>query len=174
MASFDAALPWVLRHEGGYSDHPADKGGKTMMGVTQATLNRFNREHPELAMPGDVAGLHLAHVREIYRLGYWRFDKVESQKVATKTLDMAVNMGLTQGVRLLQRALNALGAALEEDGIWGGWTALATNAADPDALVLELVKQQAAFYRYLVEKDADQAVFLRGWIARATAVPPCA
>ena len=36
--NFDAALACVLRHEGGYVDHPLDPGGATNRGVTRATL----------------------------------------------------------------------------------------------------------------------------------------
>jgi len=36
---FAAALPFVLRWEGGYVDHPDDPGGRTNKGVTQKTYD---------------------------------------------------------------------------------------------------------------------------------------
>ncbi len=40
-ANFERALSLVLKHEGGFADHPADPGGATMMGITQATLAQW-------------------------------------------------------------------------------------------------------------------------------------
>ena len=34
--NFDNAFSLLLGHEGGFSDHPADPGGKTRYGVTEA------------------------------------------------------------------------------------------------------------------------------------------
>ena len=33
--NFDQAFTTLLGHEGGYSDHPADPGGKTRYGITE-------------------------------------------------------------------------------------------------------------------------------------------
>ncbi len=38
-SNFDRALPLVLKHEGGYVDHPRDPGGATNLGVTIGTLS---------------------------------------------------------------------------------------------------------------------------------------
>jgi lysozyme family protein len=35
--NFARALPLVLKHEGGWADHPRDPGGATMKGVTLAS-----------------------------------------------------------------------------------------------------------------------------------------
>ena len=34
--NFDQAFNTLLKHEGGFSDHPADPGGKTRYGITEA------------------------------------------------------------------------------------------------------------------------------------------
>lgn len=39
--NFRRALPLVLKHEGGWADHPKDPGGATMKGVTLATFRRY-------------------------------------------------------------------------------------------------------------------------------------
>ena len=38
--SFEPSLAHVLRHEGGYVNHPVDPGGATNLGITAATLAR--------------------------------------------------------------------------------------------------------------------------------------
>ena len=37
--SFNRAISFTLKWEGGYVNHPADKGGATNRGITQSTLN---------------------------------------------------------------------------------------------------------------------------------------
>jgi len=38
MANFETFAAKILALEGGFSDHPADRGGATNMGVTLATI----------------------------------------------------------------------------------------------------------------------------------------
>ena len=38
---FDASLPFILRWEGGFVDHPADRGGATNKGVTQRVYDAW-------------------------------------------------------------------------------------------------------------------------------------
>lgn len=164
MADFLKALPFALRHEGGFSDHPADKGGRTNLGVTQATLDMFRRR--DASLPLDVADLTQEQAAQIYRAGYWFFDGVANQAVATKLLDMAVNLGPVRAVMLCQRAL---GGAVQMDGRWGPKTEAAVNAC-PD-LLDRLCLEQETFYRRIVERDTSQAIFLKGWTRRAREVP---
>jgi lysozyme family protein len=42
-AAFEAALPFVLRWEGGFVDHPNDPGGRTNQGVTQKVYDDWRR-----------------------------------------------------------------------------------------------------------------------------------
>ena len=39
--SFESAISEVLLTEGGYVDHPDDRGGPTNYGITQKTLSDF-------------------------------------------------------------------------------------------------------------------------------------
>lgn len=62
--SFEPSLAHVLKHEGGYVNHPADPGGATNLGITAATL-ALARGHP--VSPADVAALTRAEAAAIYR-----------------------------------------------------------------------------------------------------------
>src|SRR5690606_25383140 len=98
-----------------------------------------------------------------------RLGEFRHQAVATKTLDLAVNMGRVPAVKLLQRALCVAGHPVDVDGVIGPQTIGAVNAADPD-LLLELYRVQAArYYHDLVDRRPDLAVFERGWLRRALA-----
>ena len=67
-SNFERALACVLRHEGGYGDHPADPGGATNFGVTRATL-AHHRGRP--VTKAEVRALTRAEAAGIYRQRYW-------------------------------------------------------------------------------------------------------
>ena len=83
----------VLGKEGGYVDHPDDKGGPTQWGITQNTA----RAH---GYRGDMRDLTREQALEILEADYWygpRFDQVAalSSDIAAELCDTGVNMGPT-------------------------------------------------------------------------------
>ncbi len=171
MAEFPAALPFVLAHEGGQVNDPDDPGGATNFGVTQATLDRWNEKHPEAAFPASVNDLSLDQASAIYRADYWRFDGLDEQRVATKLLDMAVNMGLGTAVKLAQEALNDLGACLRVDGAYGPKTEATINSVGADRMLALLCAASADHYQALAAWRPASRKFLKGWLKRAAEVP---
>lgn len=94
----------VLGKEGGYVDHPDDKGGPTKWGITQNTA----RAH---GYRGDMRDLTREQALEILEADYWygpRFDQVAalSSDIAAELCDTGVNMGPTVASKMLQRWLN--------------------------------------------------------------------
>src|SRR5579872_2531020 len=128
MANFDEAITFVLRNEDPHLSGVVteDSGGRTRFGIAE-------RFHPDLGdeFYAGPAEAELETAREIYREDYWRWiqgDEIHDQSVATKLLDMVVNMGIRQAVVLCQRAVNAVAEAeLAEDGIFGLRTLVAVN-----------------------------------------------
>lgn len=167
MADFWKALYYTLEFEGGFSNHTNDKGGRTNYGITQATLNRYIKSHPGTRVPDKVDRMSVKDAEEIYRNDYWKFDKIENQRVATKVFDMCVNMGTGTGIRLLQKAIGTV-----PDGIIGPQTLQAVNASDPSGILLSLVSESIERYNSIVKADPSQSVFLKGWMRRAKSLPP--
>lgn len=165
-ASFDIALPYVLRHEGGWSDDPVDPGGATNYGITLETARRHG-----ILDKAELRAITPEKVAAIYLKDYWRFDLVDDQRVATKLFDMAVNMGPPRAVRLCQMALNDIGASLQVDGQWGPQTRACLNAVTPDHMLLLLSAASADYYRSIVAKRPESVKFLNGWLKRAAEVP---
>lgn len=168
MAVFDEALAFVLRNEDPHLSGVVteDSGGRTRFGIAERfrpTLgDTFFTEPAEKAL--DVAGA-------IYRSDYWkpiRGDEISDQQIATKILDMAVNMGVRQAIVLCQRALNA-GAKfqLAEDGVVGSRTMAAINTCDPHVLLIHLREGCACFYRHLAAVRPEMQAYLNGWLTRA-------
>lgn len=170
MANFEEALTFVLRNEDPHLSGVVteDSGGRTRFGIAE-------RFHPELgdsfyAAPPESA---LESAREIYRSEYWRAmrgNEIDDQRVATKLLDMAVNMGVRQAVVLCQRAVNAgVPVQLVEDGILGEQTLAAVNRCDSETLLVHLRDGCAAFYQHVAAVRPEAQRYLRGWLTRARA-----
>lgn len=166
MADFLRALPFVLKHEGGWSDDPADPGGATNFGITLAVA-----QHHGIMTKDALHAITPDQVSSIYRADYWHFDAVEDQRVATKLFDLVVNMGLGGAVRLAQMAMNTCGACLTVDGGWGPRTLACLNTMAPDRMLTLLCAAAAARYQDIVDHRPASSKFLRGWLARAAEVP---
>ena len=150
--NFDVAFDTLLKHEGGYSDHAADPGGKTRFGITEAVAR-------EVGYRGDMRELPLDLAKRIYRERYWNPIKAEQLPAAVRyaVFDAAVNSGPGQSVKWLQRALG-----VKDDGVIGPQTLAAANAANPDALKMRLLGQRLRFMAGLTNWPA----FSRGWAIR--------
>ena len=150
--NFDAAFDLLLKHEGGYSDHAADPGGKTRFGITEAVAR-------EVGYRGDMRELPLDLAKRIYKNRYWDTVKAEQLPAAVRysVFDAAVNSGPGQSVKWLQRALG-----VKDDGVIGPQTMAAANAANPDALKMRMLGQRLRFMAGL----ANWPAFSRGWAIR--------
>ena len=164
LSVFDEALCFVLAREGGYADNPADHGGATNMGVTQSTYDAF-RNGSGLA-PRPVINITPREVRTIYWGGYWRpaaCDAIAGTRpsLALVHFDAAVNQGVGEAERMLQRALG-----VTADGAIGPSTMAAVAVCNEIAAVGLLLIERARVYRAIVEKHPEDAQFLPGWLAR--------
>jgi lysozyme family protein len=169
MAEFEPALKVVLDHEGGaaYTAHPADHGGPTKWGVTLATLADWRGA---TVKPGDVEGLSFEEAAKIYRARYWdaiHGDDIEDQQVATKCLDIVVNMGVRNGSHVIQLAVTWAGKFIIVDSIVGANTLKAMNSTGPLVLLGELRQAMRLRYMGIAALHPEQNVFLKGWLNRA-------
>lgn len=159
----------VIRREGGYVDHPADRGGPTRYGVTQAALSRH------LGRPAsreDVKTLSIETAREIYQLEYVtapRFDRLPGL-VAEFVIDTGVHSGPRTAAKMLQRVLNEAGfGPLDVDGrAWALTRRAAEKATEAmgDYLLAALILERLRFLRALIAADPSQRAFEKGWINR--------
>ena len=134
LAQFAPAIEFVLDNEGGYN--PNDNGSPSNFGIRQA-------DHPGL----DVKDMTRDQAIAIYERDYWKFGGFSSQRMATKLLDMYVNLPPATAIRLLQQALAWLQAGpIVADGILGPQTIDHANAADESQLVDELKFRLAKHY----------------------------
>ena len=167
----------LIEREGGYVNHPADKGGPTCFGITEAVA----RAH---GYGGAMAELPREEAAAIYLRLYWlrpRFDRVAERcpRVAAELFDTGANMGPAVAATFLQRALTALnrGGAdypdLVPDGRVGPATIAALDAfletrgrkGGETILIRAIEAMQGERYLRLAEKRPANEAFLYGWLA---------
>ncbi|MHB8406304.1 MAG: glycoside hydrolase family 108 protein [Gammaproteobacteria bacterium] len=164
MTPFQTALFFVLREEGGYVDNPADHGGPTNQGITQATYDSYRRSTGKSAET--VALIAPPEVLDIYSEMYWLPAHCQALPLtlAVCHFDWTVNHGVTGAIRTLQQVLS-----VEEDGVFGPMTAAALQSAgaqDLPALIESYLELRRQWYQNFVSRDPSQDQFLEGWLSR--------
>ena len=164
-ADFQRALAFVLKAEGGYTNHPSDRGGPTNKGILQRGYDQYRRDNGLSSV--NVRDILNTEVEFIYLHDYWlagRCDKMP-WPVSLAHYDACVNTGLTQAARFLQRIVGT-----RDDGVVGPLTLGALTSAlereSPGAQAARLARQSIQFYRELARRDPEQKVFLSGWLNR--------
>lgn len=150
--NFENAFALLLGHEGDFSDHAADPGGKTRFGVTEAVAR-------EVGYKGDMRELPLELAQRIYLERYWKPIHADDLPPGVRYIvfDAAVNSGPRQAVLWLQRALG-----VEADGIIGPRTLTAAYAQNAVSLRARILAQRLKFMTALPTWPA----FSRGWARR--------
>lgn len=150
--NFNTAFDLLLGHEGGFSDHAADPGGKTNYGITEAVAR-------EAGYTGDMRELPLQLAKDIYLARYWRPIRADDLPPGIRytVFDAAVNSGTAQATKWLQRALG-----VEADGVIGPKTLAAAYAQDMHALRMRMLAQRLRFMAGLQNWPS----FSRGWARR--------
>ncbi len=174
--SIEQLLDELIAREGGYVNNPADKGGATKFGITEAVA-RAN------GYAGSMRDLPLDEAVAIYRRLYWlrpAFDRVAelAPAVAAELFDTGVNMGSAVAATFLQRALTALNRNARDfpdlvpDGRIGTGTLAALKSflgARPEGgeqvLLAALNALQGERYLRLAERRPANEAFLYGWLA---------
>lgn len=180
----------LIAREGGYVNNPADRGGATRFGITEAVARAHGYSGAMTAFPREEAAA-------IYRRLYWlrpRFDQVarRSPAVAAELFDTGANMGPAVASTFLQRALTALNRNgkdypdLVPDGRIGPATLAALDAflklrgssrplgsgvgdqhqtSGETVLLRALEALQGERYLRLAERRPANEAFLYGWLA---------
>ena len=166
----------LIAREGGYVNHPADRGGPTCWGITEQVARAQGYGGAMKAMPRETAAA-------IYRRLYWLrpgYDRVAAlaPDIAAELFDTAVNMGPETATGFFQRALNALNrngsdyADVAVDRRIGPKTLAALAAfvqvrgRSGEAVLLKALNAlQGERYIALAESRPANEAFLYGWLA---------
>ncbi len=158
--NFAKALKLVLKHEGGFVNHPADPGGATNKGITLANFRRYIKPGGSVE---DLKGLTEAQAGICYRRRYW--DAVLGAElpdgVDYAVFDFAVNSGPARAAKYLQALVGAA-----QDGKIGPATLRAVKARSKTKLIDDLCDKRMAFLKSLSTFGA----FGKGWTNRVAGV----
>jgi lysozyme family protein len=154
--NFDKCLTMLLKHEGGFVDHPKDPGGMTNLGVTKAVYDKWiGRESTE----AEMRGLTQDDVAPIYKKNYW--DRCKCDQLPSgadwSVFDWAVNSGTGRASKAMQKIVGA-----KQDGAIGPKTLQMIANEKAEFLVERMYDQRQSFY----EKLNTFETFGRGWTRR--------
>jgi lysozyme family protein len=179
--NIDSLIDEVIGREGGYVNHPNDRGGQTNWGVTQQVARAYG-------YTGDMKALPRSTAAAIYKERYWtapKFDLLAAvfPQIAHEIFDTGINMGTASAAKFVQRVLNVCnrGAVdypdIAADGVVGRMTIAAANglkakrgAAAGEVLRKAIDGLQAARYVEIAENSSSQESFAYGWLASRVGV----
>ena len=154
--NFEKSLELVLQHEGGYTNHPSDPGGRTNLGVTQRVWENYVGHKVD---EKEMRSLTKELVAPLYRKEYW--DAVHGDQLPSGAdylaFDFAVNAGAFRCIKTIQRALN-----ITADGIIGPVTLKSIQGANAEDFITDFTHAKEVFYRGLSTFN----IFGKGWLNR--------
>lgn len=118
MATFKTALRKTSKWEGGYVNDSRDSGGETYRGISRKhhptwtgwiSIDQIKSAHPKgFKSILDKTPELQSKVEDFYKRNFWdkiKLDECPNQRVANEVFDMAVNAGISAGVKILQKTL---------------------------------------------------------------------
>lgn len=181
-AAFGLIMQAVYKDEGGYVNDPADRGGATNYGVTEAVARQNGYLGPMKAFPKHCYDKPVCADKiynEIYvkRPGFEPMLAIEPA-VADKLINTGINMGPKWPISWFQLAIKAGGIDVDTDAKMGPKTVAAYRALQVKYgkvkacyIALDaLVAGQKRRYAGIIAANPSQVRFRNGWNTRANAV----
>lgn len=184
MANYEKSFELTFQKEGGYVNHPNDRGGETVFGISrryhpdwlgwktvdmvkpycteEVGTKEYNKELTDYLKANEVL---TKQKLEFYKTLFWNpllLGEVKDQDVANAIFDASVNHDPRDATKMAQRCLN-----VNVDGIMGNQTIDAINMKNKTEFLRDFTRIRIQYYRSIVERNPSQRVFFDGWISRA-------
>jgi lysozyme family protein len=145
---FLTAINRVLVNEGGYVNDPTDPGGETKWGISK-------RSYPNLS----ISELTRDDAITIYNKDFWEPSHAEdlSEGAGYQLLDSAINSGISQSIRFMQRAIG-----VADDGVFGPHTLEVFRKTSETDVIMRFNAERLDFMRKL----KGWPKFGSGWAGR--------
>ncbi len=145
--NYQFALTNLLKDEGGYSNHPMDKGGPTNFGITIADYRMYIKQD---GTAQDVKNMTVDQAKLIYKTKYW--NKVDGDNLPSGIdyciFDYAVHSGVARALKINKKF---------------------ENYSDPVARIIAICDERLAFLKS-IRGGSDWKVFGKGWFRRVNDV----
>lgn len=161
MAKATDAINRVILIEGGFVNNPADKGGPTKYGITQAVYDKFIGRSSTI---DEIKNMPIGNAIAIYKKNYWdkiRGDEITSYAKAYAIFDQSVNWGLDKAIKRVQRVLNE-----PETGTLTNAQLVLLNSIDEQAFVDSYLEFARQAYLLTVASNPAYEQFKDGWLNR--------
>ena len=174
MANFKIAYDKTAKFEGGYANHPNDKGGETYKGIARNffpkwkgwkvidTLDKKDVKKLNTILANDTKMQEWVHL--FYQDNFWsqiRGNEIQDQEVANNIYDFAVNSGVSRAIKYMQMVLG-----VEVDGKFGPVTLGKLNTFGAVTFVNKYKKERLDFLNKVVQNNPSQKTFMAGWTSR--------
>ena len=160
--NFETCLKEVLKHEGGFVNHPADPGGATNLGVTKKVWEEWVGHE---VTKEDIRDLTIDQVTPLYRKRFWNVCRCDDLPAGVDyvVFDLAVNSGTGRAAKFLQSAVGAT-----PDGVIGPNTITIVRRTElsPKELINIICDRRVLFWKSL----STFPTFGKGWLRRGDEV----
>lgn len=173
--SIDTMIDTVIGKEGGYSDHPSDRGGPTRWGITERVARANGYKGDMRSLPREEA-VRIYKREYVIKPGFAAVAAIDPE-IGEELVDTGVNMGVGWPPLFLQQALNALNrqgkdyADILVDGDIGPATLAALKAylnkrgrEGVGVMLVALNVQQGARYFDITTARQKNEDFFYGWL----------
>ena len=154
----------ILEREGGYKDHPRDKGGPTNYGITASTWG-LEKRLGRVATREEVKAITEDEARDFYtrrHVDYSPFRVVAFEPLRVQLIDFGINSGTDRAARWLQRAIG-----VPPTGMMDELTMAFLNAHPGRLINNALVAARLRMVDDWTDGDQGQKVFEEGVESRA-------
>ncbi len=139
----------MIAREGGFINHPSDRGGPTKYGITIATLMDWRGRSVTI---DDIQNLTVGEATEIYQAKYvkpfnWYKDR--------KWFELIVDSGVNHGVSKANKWLGELKAKYQT-----------FDATNDQKIYVEICCKRLNLFANIVWSEPSQSAFIKGWINR--------
>lgn len=190
---FDRLFEKLIRIEGGYANHPDDRGAETYCGISRRFWPQWEgwtvvdrlKSSPGFPKSAYENAELAQNVKEFYRQNFWsrmRLDIIDEEAICEEIFEMSVNLGISKTAEIIRASYANLDPAPGPDPgfsvevrVLFPKDAEALNrisaAGRTDAFLVLANAYQAVHYNNLVFKDKRQKIFLLGWLRNRCVLP---
>lgn len=167
VSDLDDFIHGIIRREGGYVNHPADRGGPTKYGITLANYRRWTK-NPKVTAE-ELSRLTVDDAIKFYR---WYFAECKIDDLPSELLPLALDLCAHHSPRGVSTILTRVAAFYDDTRPRGQVFHGLVEQFGPLTTEALITLSRIAYFRELCNRDPSQKAFLLGWLNRCAEFEP--